>query len=72
MLGTSTWLVMARFRLDWLTVACIVWMMSSLAVVLYEFVRASAPRNAAERWLVVAPLSLFAGYVTAATFANCR
>jgi hypothetical protein len=70
MLGTSIWLVMARFGLYWLTVACIIWMMVSLAIVLRDFVRTGAPRSVAERWLVVAPLSLFAGYVTAATFAN--
>ena len=69
-LGTSAWLVMARFGLTWLTVACIVWMMASLAVILHRFVREGAPRTAAERWFVVAPMSLFAGYVTAATFAN--
>jgi hypothetical protein len=69
-LGTSAWLVMARFRLEWLTVACIAWMMASLAAVLRAFVREGAPRTDAERWLVVAPLGLFAGYVTAATFAN--
>jgi hypothetical protein len=69
-LGTSAWLVMARFGLTWLTVACIVWMMASLAIVLRRFVQEGAPRTAAERWFVVAPLSLFAGYVTAATFAN--
>jgi benzodiazapine receptor len=69
-LGTSAWLVMARFGLTWLTVVCIVWMMASLAIVLRLFVREGAPRTAVERWFVVAPLSLFAGYVTAATFAN--
>lgn len=69
-LGTSAWLVAARFRLEWMTVACIVWMMASLAVVLRAFAREGAPRTPAERWLVAAPLSLFAGYVTAATFAN--
>jgi hypothetical protein len=70
MLGTSTWLVMARLGLYWMTVLCIVWMLICLAAVLREFVLAGAPRSTAERWLVVAPWSLFAGYVTAATFAN--
>ena len=69
-LATSAWLVMARFGLTWLTVVCIAWMMGSLAVVLRVFAREGAPRTAAERWFVVAPLSLFAGYVTAAMFAN--
>ena len=69
-LGTSAWLVMARFGLIWLTVVCIVWMMASLVVVLHRFVLEGAPRTAEEQWFVVAPLSLFAGYVTAATFAN--
>jgi hypothetical protein len=70
MAGTSAWLVLARLGLYWLTVACVIWMFASLAFVLYEFVRSGAPRNRAERWLVVAPLSVFAGYVTAALFAN--
>jgi hypothetical protein len=69
-LGTSTWLVMARLGLVWMTVACIVWMMASLAIVLRTFARDGAPRTAPERWFVVVPLSLFAGYVTAAVFAN--
>jgi hypothetical protein len=69
-LATSAWLVMARFGLVWMTVVCMFWMMASLAGMLRVFVREGAPRTAAERWLVVAPLSLFAGYVTAATFAN--
>jgi hypothetical protein len=69
-LGTSAWLVMARLGLTWMTVVCMFGLMASLAFVLSTIVREGAPRTAAERWLVVAPLSLFAGYVTAATFAN--
>jgi hypothetical protein len=69
-LGTSAWLVMARIGLTWMTVVCMSWMMASLAIDLRALVRQGAPRTAAERWFVVAPLSLFAGYVTAATFAN--
>lgn len=69
-LGTSFWPVTARLGLTWLTVVCIAWMMVSLAIALRLFVRDDAPRTAAERWFVVAPLSLFADYVTAAAFAN--
>jgi hypothetical protein len=69
-LGTSAWLVMARLGLTWMTVACMYWIAASLAVVLRIFVREGAPHTSGERWLVMAPLGLFSGYVTAAVFAN--
>jgi hypothetical protein len=68
-LSVAVWLVMARFNLIWLTVACIVWMLVS---VVPAFVRAARHPNPTpgQRWLVAAPLGVFAGWVTAATFAN--
>jgi hypothetical protein len=67
-LGVCVWLVLARFGLVWATVACIVWILASLAPVLWRVSRADA--SAAEWVFVVFPLSVFAGWVTVATFAN--
>lgn len=69
-LATSAWLVMARFGWIWLTVVCIVWMLASLAPAFVHLVRAGASLTSAERWLVSFPLSVFAGWVSVATFAN--
>jgi hypothetical protein len=67
-LAVSVWLVLARVGLVWWTVACIVWMLVSLAPVLWRVSRAEV--SSADWWLVVMPLSVFAGWVTVATFAN--
>jgi hypothetical protein len=69
-LGTSLWLVMARFGLVWLTVGCIVWILICLANAFFQIVRSSATPTVAERCLVVLPVSVFTGWVTVATFAN--
>lgn len=69
-LATSLWLVMARYRLIWLTVACIVWMLFSLVPVFVRLVRCYTALTPAERLLVRFPLSVFTGWVTVATFAN--
>ena len=68
--GTCAWLLFARFNLTWGTVACILWMLASLAVAFRRVVALAPPRNAAERWLVVMPISVFTGWVSAAVFAN--
>lgn len=67
-LGVCVWLVLARFNLVWWTVACIVWILASLAPVLSRVSRAAA--GPIDRLFVVFPLSVFAGWVTVATFAN--
>lgn len=67
-LSVSVWLVLARFNLVWATVACIVAMLAVLAPVLWRVSRAGASRT--DRVFVVFPLSVFAGWVTVATFAN--
>ncbi len=67
-LSVSVWLVLARFNLVWATVACILWMLASLAPVLWQVSRARV--NASDWLFVVMPLSVFAGWVTVATFAN--
>ena len=69
-LGTCAWLAFARFDLTWLTVACIVWMLASLAGAFQRLLAAGRPFTAAEHWLVVMPVSVFLGWVTIATFAN--
>jgi hypothetical protein len=69
-LGTSAWLVMARFNLVWMTVVCIVWMLASLAPAFREIVRWRPRLSAAERVWVRLPLSVFTGWVTVAMFAN--
>lgn len=69
-LGTSMWLVMARFGWVWLTVVCIVWILASLAAAFFRIVQAGATASTAEHYLVVLPVSVFTGWVTVATFAN--
>ena len=69
-LGTCAWLVFARFNLVWFTVACIAWMLVSLAAAFTRIVLSGSPRTALEHWLVVMPISVFLGWVTVATFAN--
>lgn len=69
-LSTSLWLVMARFKWIWLTVACIVWLLASLAPVFMQLMRRAASLTTRERWLVALPFSVFTAWVTVATFAN--
>jgi hypothetical protein len=69
-LGTCAWLVFARFNLTWMTVACIVWMLVSLAGAFRGLLAVGRPLTAAEHWLVLMPVSVFLGWVTVATFAN--
>jgi hypothetical protein len=72
-LGTCCWLVDARFRLFWGTVAFIFWMLGSLYgafVPLWSRNRQVSLRTRAEEYCVVAPVSVFAGWVSVATFAN--
>jgi translocator protein len=68
--GTSVWLLMARFGWIWLTVVCIVWMLASLAPAFVWLVSYDSSLTLAERCLVVFPLSVFTAWVTVATFAN--
>jgi hypothetical protein len=69
-LGTSWWLVLARFGWVWLTVVCIAWILASLAVAFFRIVQAGPTATAAEHYLVVLPVSVFTGWVTVAIFAN--
>jgi hypothetical protein len=69
-LGTSLWLVMARFGWVWLTVVCIVWILACLAGTFFQIIRSDPTPSVVERYLVLLPVSVFTGWVTVATFAN--
>ena len=69
-LGTCAWLVMARLGLTWGTVACIFWMLASLAGAFVPLARAGASLTWGERMFVLMPVSVFIGWVTVACFAN--
>jgi len=68
-LGTCCWLVDARLRLFWGTVACICWMLGALYGAFIPLWSRQHPSRG-EALCVVAPVSLFAGWVSAAVFAN--
>jgi hypothetical protein len=71
--ATTGWLIVAqRPERVWGTVALIVVITGALASAFRELVRAErpAPFTATERYLVVAPISVFLGWVSVATFAN--
>jgi hypothetical protein len=68
--ATCVWLLAAQSGATWVTVGCIVVMLVTLTLALIELIRVQAPRDARERWLVVLPISVFLGWVTAATVAN--
>lgn len=59
--GTCAWLVLARLNLTWGTVACIVWMLASLAGAFVGLLRAGRPLTRAEHWAVRMPVSVFLG-----------
>ena len=69
-LGTAVWLLMARFGLIWLTVACIFWIFISLFGVFRELIQTAAERTNASYLLIVVPVSIFFGWVSVAVFAN--
>jgi hypothetical protein len=70
LLATSAWLALARFGQTWGTVACMVMIAGSLAVVFRELIRHPGPFTPWERRLVVVPFSVFTGWVSVALFAN--
>ncbi len=69
-LATTMWLIVAQNALLWMTVVCIVWILASLVGAFIQFIRIDAPRSAVERFVVVAPISIFTGWATVATIAN--
>lgn len=66
--ATALWLVFARFGPLWATVPAIATILVGVGYGFVEAARAEPTRS--RRWLVVAPLGLFTGWVTAATFVN--
>lgn len=66
--ATAAWLLFARFGPLWATVPTIALILATLG---WSFVQAArAEQTRGRRWLVAAPLALFAGWITAATFVN--
>lgn len=68
--GSTVWLLFARFGPNWLTLPVIVVMVVAAGRALRSATRSPAPVRPLVRWLVVAPLGLYAGWLAIATFAN--
>lgn len=69
-LSTTLWLVMARFGSVWLTVVCMIGLLISLSGAFIRLNRHEALLSTSERYFVLAPVSIFTGWVTIAVFAN--
>jgi hypothetical protein len=69
-LSVNIWLLSARFGWIWLTVACIIWMLISLAFPFREFLRSSRTLTLSQKVYVVFPFSVFLGWVSIAVYAN--
>lgn len=77
-LASTSWSVVAQLQevaatqavMMWVTVGLIFAMLASLLVVLVEIIEYRAPLSTADRYLVVAPFSAFAAWVTIATIPN--
>lgn len=67
--ATSAWLLFARFGPLWATAGTILLMLLTLGWSFAKAAQAPEPTRA-RRWLVIAPLALFTGWITAATFVN--
>ncbi len=66
-LALTLWAVFQTIGWLWLTVVCIFWMLGALLAAFKTFTQDHTPRTRAEHYLVVLPLSIFLGYITAAT-----
>jgi hypothetical protein len=77
-LASTAWSVVAQLQeqaatqalMLWVTVGLIFAMLASLIGVLVEFIEHRAPLRKAERYLVMAPFSVFAAWVAIATIPN--
>jgi hypothetical protein len=69
-LSTVLWLAAASTGRLWLTVVCIFAILVSLLGAFVGLIAFRAPRDRAERWLVVLPISVFLGWATVACVAN--
>lgn len=66
----TMWIICAQRGWSWLTVACIFWMLASLIGAMVQIATFDRPLSWSERWLMVLPISVHAGWVTAAAIAN--
>lgn len=70
-LGNAVWAAYTQvFGLSAISAAIIVFTLVCLLVIFRRLYQREAPFTAAERWLVVLPLSALAGWLTAATIVN--
>lgn len=69
-LANSVWIPAFQLEQFWLSVLIIGAMMASLVGVLREFIAYRRPLSRAETGLALVPLSIFAGWITAATILN--
>lgn len=70
-LGTSLWLVLARNDQLWLTFACIVVILISALTAFFDINKKKKLKDQ-EAYYILIPFSLFAGWLTAATFVNLQ
>ncbi len=66
----AAWLFAARYGPVWLTVPIIVGMFACLAFAVLSAASWQTPLSAARYWLVLAPLTLYLGWLSAAMFVN--
>jgi len=69
-LAMTLWANAVQFGLFWLTVPLIFAILAALIGALIQFIRYDSPLTPAERWLVVLPVSVHAGWITVAAVAN--
>lgn len=67
--GTSLWLVFALYNKAWLTMATMLVILGALLMIMRDFMEHPS-LDSNEKLLVFAPLSVFAGWISVATFAN--
>lgn len=68
--ATVCWLISARFNLTGLTVVCIFWLAASLLPAFLWLAHSQQRFTYLDRLAMVIPLSIYAGWVTVAVFAN--
>jgi translocator protein len=68
--GTSLWLIAAGQNQVWLTVAIFFGILAALLVAFVQLIRPDRALSYAERYLVVAPISIYSAWATIGTIAN--
>ncbi|HEU4508104.1 MAG TPA: hypothetical protein VFR78_07705 [Pyrinomonadaceae bacterium] len=69
-LAATLWVVAAQNRVYWLTVVFIILIFTPLVAALISVARHATPLTQHERWFVKLPVGIYAGWATAAVFAN--